>query len=110
MLLSPQGTRTVTAHEDGYAIHVWADGGEGEAEYAKFVQMGVEGYMASEPGRLAAYLCSARVPRPDGSPRCAYPADPPADSTPAKKCKKGQKLKKNKCVKKKKKRKKKGRR
>jgi glycerophosphoryl diester phosphodiesterase len=98
------------AHEAGYAVHVWANGNEGEAEYAQMVALGVDGYMASQPGRLHAYLCGAEVPRPDGSDRCPNQAQPKKK----KKCKKGFRLKKvktksgkikKKCVRKKKRKK-----
>jgi glycerophosphoryl diester phosphodiesterase len=80
------------AHADGYAVHVWANGEEPESEasYARLLALGIDGYMSSEPSRLAAYLCAQGIPHPDGSPRC--PAKP---ATPAprakKKCKKRRK-------------------
>lgn len=65
------------AHQQGYAVHVWPNGPEGdtEAEYKRFVDLGVEGYMASKPLRLHNYLCANEVPRPDGSDRCPSPAE-----------------------------------
>jgi glycerophosphoryl diester phosphodiesterase len=111
-LMSPQAGIRDGAHDDGYAVHVWANGNEGEAEYAQMVALGVDGYMASQPGRLHAYLCGAEVPRPDGSDRCPNPNQVQPKK---KKCKKGFRLKKvktksgkvkKKCVRKKKKRKK----
>jgi glycerophosphoryl diester phosphodiesterase len=113
-LLDPIPGLRPGAHEDGYAVHVWANGNEGDAEYAEMVALGVDGYMASKPGQLHAYLCAAEVPRPDGSDRCPNPAQPAA----AKKCKKAKKKSKKgsaaakkkakKCKKKKKKKKRKG--
>ena len=60
------------AHADGYAVHVWpnSDEPDGEASYARFLQMGIDGYMSSQPSRLHAFLCAQGVPRPDGSDRC----------------------------------------
>jgi len=107
------------ANANGYAVHVWPNGCEPESEagYARMVNLGVNGYMASEPLRLHNFLCTAGVRRPDGSARCPAqvlpPTIQPSTSTPPaqKKCKKGKKLKKRKCVKKKKKKgKKKGER
>jgi glycerophosphoryl diester phosphodiesterase len=99
------------AHEDGYAMHVWPNGEEPESEasYARLIALGIDGYMSSQPSRLAAYLCANNIPRPDGSPRC--PA-PPASTPTKKKCKKKGKpkssasaaKKKRKCKKRRKKR------
>ena len=102
----------------GYAVHVWPNGEEPESEgsYERLMNLGIDGYMASEPGRLHAFLCAREVPRPDGSDRC-----PPVKK---KKCKKKlkkkgkgkgadaakKKGKKKKKCKKRKKRKKKGKR
>jgi glycerophosphoryl diester phosphodiesterase len=60
------------AHADGYAVHVWPNGEEPESEasYARLIALGIDGYISSEPSRLAAYLCANGIPRPDGSPRC----------------------------------------
>ena len=60
------------AHQDGYAVHVWpnSDEPDGEASYARFLQMGIDGYMSSQPSRLHAFLCAQEVPRPDGTDRC----------------------------------------
>ena len=104
------------AHGDGYAIHVWPNGEEPESEasYDRMFKLGVDGYMASEPGRLHAFLCAQEIPRPDGADRCANAAQ-------KKKCKKKGKRKgkgkgagadasKKKAKKKCKKRKKKGKR
>ncbi len=104
------------APADGYAVHVFPNGDEPESEagYQRMLDLGVNGYMASEPLRLHNFLCAAGVRRPDGSARCpAQDAVPtilqPPTTTPTqveqKKCKKGKKLKKGKCVKKKKKKK-----
>lgn len=67
MLIHRQGT-----HRDGYAVHVWPNSDEpaGEASYARFLRMGIDGYMSSQPSRLHAFLCAQEVPRPDGSDRC----------------------------------------
>jgi glycerophosphoryl diester phosphodiesterase len=110
------------AHGDGYAIHVWPNGEEPETEtsYDRMYKLGVDGYMASEPGRLHAFLCAQEIPRPDGSDRC--PSEPitkkckkkgkrkgkgkgkgKKDAAEAKKKKKG---KKKKCKRKKRKKKK----
>ena len=72
------------AHADGYAVHVWANGDEPESEasYARLLALGIDGYMSSQPSRLAAYLCANEIPRPDGSDRCPN-ASPPAAPTPA---------------------------
>ena len=60
------------AHGDGYAIHVWPNGEEPESEasYDRMIKLGVDGYMASEPSRLHAFLCSQEIARPDGTDRC----------------------------------------
>jgi glycerophosphoryl diester phosphodiesterase len=74
------------ADADGYAIHVWPNtaSGDTEAEYQRFLDLGVQGYMASKPLRLHNFLCANEVPRPDGSDRCP----PPAKKKAKKKCKK----------------------
>jgi glycerophosphoryl diester phosphodiesterase len=100
------------AHADGYAVHVWPNGEEPESEasYARLIALGIDGYMSSEPSRLAAYLCANNIPRPDGSPRC--PAPPASTPVKKKKCKKKGKRKssasaakkKRKCKKRRKKR------
>ncbi len=113
-LLKPVPGARPGAHEDGYAVHVWANGNEGEAEYEKMVKLGVDGYMASEPGRLHKYLCATEVPRPDGSDRCPGPKKKckkkkkGGKKKQGKKSAKGKKKKKKKKCKKKKKGKKKG--
>jgi glycerophosphoryl diester phosphodiesterase len=101
------------AHADGYAVHVWANGEEPESEasYARLIALGIDGYMSSQPSRLAAYLCANNVPRPDGTPRCPAQASPVAP-VKKKKCKKKGKRKpsasaakkKRKCKKRRKKR------
>jgi glycerophosphoryl diester phosphodiesterase len=70
------------AHADHYAVHVWPNdaNGDTDAEYQRFLSLGIEGYMASKPGKLNAFLCAKDVPRPDGSDRCPVQK--------AKKCKK----------------------
>jgi glycerophosphoryl diester phosphodiesterase len=114
---TPQPTN---AHADEYAVHVWPNGlePESEASYARLHALGIEGYMASEPGRLHDWLCSQGIRRPDGTlrgPGCTGPPPTTPTVTPSTSspvpaaCKKGQKLKGGKCVKKKKKRKRKRR-
>jgi glycerophosphoryl diester phosphodiesterase len=78
------------AHADGYAVHVWPNGEEPESEasYARLIALGVDGYMSSEPSRLAAYLCANGIPRPDGTSRCPAAAPPAAPVNKRKKCKK----------------------
>jgi hypothetical protein len=49
---------------------VLAVASESEASYARLIALGTDGYMSSEPSRLAPYLCANGIPRPDGSPRC----------------------------------------
>jgi glycerophosphoryl diester phosphodiesterase len=63
------------AHDDGYAVHVWPNGEEPESEasYDRLIELGIDGYMSSEPSRLDAYLCSRGIPRPDGRSRCPGP-------------------------------------
>ena len=97
------------AHGLGYAVHVWPNdaNGDTDAEYERFVKLGVEGYMASRPSRLHAYLCANEIPRPDGTDRC--PNEP--KKAAKKKCKKKKKAKGRKSAKRKKKKcKKKGKR
>jgi glycerophosphoryl diester phosphodiesterase len=109
----PEAILNHGAHADGYAVHVWPNSSEPESEasYRRLIALGIDGYMASEPGRLHAVLCADEVPRPNGSDRCPNPpAEPPAEPAQTKRCKKGQKLKKGKCVKKKGKKAKKKRR
>jgi glycerophosphoryl diester phosphodiesterase len=108
------------AHADEYAVHVWPNGlePESEASYARLHALGIEGYMASEPGRLHDWLCSQGIRRPDGTlrgPGCTGPPPTtptvtPSTSSPAPPtCKKGQKLKGGRCVKAKKRKKRKRR-
>jgi hypothetical protein len=117
-LLAPRPPFRDGAHQEGYAVHVWTNGDQDEtdASYAHLYNLGVDGIISSDPGRLAAFLCANHIPRPDGTPRgpnCLAPPNQPATAAAAttapapKKCKKNQKLKKGKCVKKKKKKKKK---
>ncbi len=100
-----------SAHDRGYAVHVFTQGDEDEndAAYARFTGIGVEGVMSSNPSRLHAFLCANEIPRPSGADRCpnaqAPAPTPTAPATPAKQCKKGKRLKKGKCVKKKRKKK-----
>ena len=72
------------AHGDGYAVHVWPNGDEpdGEASYARLIALGIDGYMSSQPGRLHAFLCAQRDPRPDGPDRCPIRHRPPARHRP----------------------------
>jgi glycerophosphoryl diester phosphodiesterase len=76
------------AHADGYAVHVWANGEEPESEasYARLIALGIDGYMSSQPSRLAAYLCANNIPHPNGTSRC--PAKPATPAPKRKKCKK----------------------
>ena len=117
-----QGPTGRDAHADGYAVHVWPNGAEpdGEESYARLIELGIDGYMSSQPGRLHAFLCANEIPRPDGSDRCPGPVQPstgqepattpspapaamatPSVTAPPKKCRRGQKLKRGRCVKKK---------
>ena len=79
------------AHGDGYAIHVWPNGEEPESEasYDRMIKLGVDGYMASEPGRLHAFLCAQQIPRPSGAARC--PPETNKEKQKKKKCKKKKK-------------------
>ena len=72
-LLPQARTRTGTATP----IHVWPNGEEPESEasYDRMIKLGVDGYMASEPGRLHAFLCAQEIPRPDGTDRCPTSSD-----------------------------------
>jgi glycerophosphoryl diester phosphodiesterase len=111
-LLSSRQPLRGTAHEEGYAVHVFTNGDQDEtdASYAHLYNLGVDGIMSSDPGRLAAFLCANHIPRPDGTPRgpsCVgppvQPSTPAATAPAAKRCKKHRKLKRGKCVKKKRK-------
>jgi glycerophosphoryl diester phosphodiesterase len=112
-----QGPTGRDAHADGYAVHVWPNGAEpdGEESYARLIELGIDGYMSSQPGRLHAFLCAQEIPRPDGSDRCPGPAQPssgqdpvtnpgpaPRATAPERKCRKGKQLRRGKCVKRKK--------
>ena len=96
------------AQQRGYAVHVFTETqDENNAAYQRFTNLGVEGVMSSNPSRLHAFLCTAGIRRPDGSPRCpgqiqqaAAPVTTPATTPAAKKCKKAKKVKKGKKVKK----------
>jgi glycerophosphoryl diester phosphodiesterase len=99
------------AHGDGYAVHVWPNGAEpdGEESYARLIDLGIDGYMSSQPGRLHAFLCAEEIPRPDGSDRCpggsagaGGPAPSGADAAVKRRCPKGKRLKRGKCKRKKK--------
>jgi glycerophosphoryl diester phosphodiesterase len=70
LLLPPPDGQNV--HTLGYAVHVWPNGAEPESEgsYDRLIKLGIDGYMASEPGRLHAFLCAQEIPRPDGTDRC----------------------------------------
>ena len=72
-------TRTVpilkpTADYDGYKIFVWGSdkdpAQETPAFYKKLIDEGADSYNTPNPIALAAYLCTAGVASPDGSPRC----------------------------------------
>jgi glycerophosphoryl diester phosphodiesterase len=109
-----QGPTGRDAHADGYAVHVWPNGAEpdGEESYARLIELGIDGYMSSQPARLHAFLCGQEIPRPDGSDRCPSPtsagtAGPPAGNlSPGARraCPKGKRLKRGSCVPKRKKR------
>lgn len=64
---------TKHVQEAGYAVHIWTDGDQDETpeSYERLIGFGVDGIMSAYPGRLADYLCTADVVRPDGSARCA---------------------------------------
>jgi hypothetical protein len=74
-LLAPQILMAppYSAHENGYAVHVWTNGDEDETNesYAELVGIGIDGIMTTSPRKLNAYLCSANVPHPNGKTRCA---------------------------------------
>jgi glycerophosphoryl diester phosphodiesterase len=72
LLLGPN----VDAHGKGYAVHVWTNGeaDEDPEKYRSWLDLGVDGVMTQTPGRLHEFLCSADVPRPDGSARCQLQA------------------------------------
>jgi glycerophosphoryl diester phosphodiesterase len=78
------------AHADGYAVHVWANDEEPESEasYARLLALGIDGYMSSQPSRLATYLCAHGVPHPNGTSRCPITPVAPAPAVTRKKCKK----------------------
>jgi glycerophosphoryl diester phosphodiesterase len=109
LLPPPEGQ---DAHGDGYAVHVWPNGAEpdGEASYARLIELGIDGYMSSQPSRLHTFLCANEIPRPDGSDRC--PGSAPiaaatlsptaAASERSRRCRKGKRLKRGRCVRKKK--------
>jgi glycerophosphoryl diester phosphodiesterase len=105
MLLSPSPVGQ-DAHGDGYAVHVWPNGTEpdGEASYARLIELGIDGYMSSQPSRLHAFLCANEIPRPNGADRCpnsvpvtaSSPVQGPTSSR--RKCRKGKRLKRGRCV------------
>ncbi len=59
---------------DGYKIYVWGSDHDPlqdtDAFYAKLIADGADSYNTPSPTTLAAYLCSAGIAKPDGSPRC----------------------------------------
>ena len=65
-----------SAHENGYAVHVWTNGDADETpeSYAELLDLGIDGIMTTSPRKLNAYLCSAKVPHPNGKSRCATKA------------------------------------
>ena len=103
-------------HASGYALHVFTENAEDESPvgFQRFLNAGVDGVMASSPGRLHSYLCTAGRQPPRRQPRAARPRigswrlpPTPTPAPAAKKCKKGKKRKKGKQGKKLKKGKKK---
>ncbi|MBN8866576.1 MAG: hypothetical protein J0H98_03385 [Solirubrobacterales bacterium] len=62
------------ADHDGYKIYVWGsdhDPAQDTPEfYAKLIEEGTDSYNTPSPTTLAAYLCTAGIAKPDGSPRC----------------------------------------
>jgi len=72
-------TRTVpilkpTADYDGYKIFVWGSDKDPEQDtppfYARLIAEGADSYNTPSPTTLAAYLCTAGIAKPDGTPRC----------------------------------------
>jgi glycerophosphoryl diester phosphodiesterase len=63
------------AHEQGYAVHVWTNGPGDETpeSYGRLIELGVDGIISSNPGRLHDFLCANGIPRPDGAQRCGAP-------------------------------------
>jgi glycerophosphoryl diester phosphodiesterase len=61
------------ADHDGFAIHVWPDGGSPDSAetWQKVIDQGADGFFTDKPGALHEYLCENGYARPDGSPRCA---------------------------------------
>lgn len=76
---APNWARTVplikpNADYDGYQIYVWGSDHDPAQDtppfYAKLIAEGADSYNTPSPTRLAAYLCTAGIPKPDGSLRC----------------------------------------
>jgi glycerophosphoryl diester phosphodiesterase len=61
-----------SAHENGYAVHVWTNGEADETveSYSELVSLGIDGIMTTSPRKLNAFLCSFNVPHPNGTSRC----------------------------------------
>ena len=63
-----------TADYDGYKLFVWGSNHDPAQDtdpfYATLIAEGADSYNTPSPTTLAAYLCTAGVARPDGSPRC----------------------------------------
>lgn len=59
---------------DGYQIYVWGSDHDPMQDtpefYAQLIEEGADSYNTPSPTTLAAYLCTAGVAKPDGSPRC----------------------------------------
>ncbi|MGK2932944.1 MAG: glycerophosphodiester phosphodiesterase family protein [Solirubrobacterales bacterium] len=59
---------------DGYQIFVWGSNHDPAQDtdpfYATLIAEGADSYNTPSPTTLAAYLCTAGIARPDGSPRC----------------------------------------
>ena len=59
---------------DGYKIFVWGSDIDPEQDtppfYARLIAEGADSYNTPSPTTLAAYLCTAGIAKPDGTPRC----------------------------------------
>ena len=62
------------ADHDGYQIYVWGSDDDPAQDtdpfYAQLIAEGADSYNTPSPTTLAAYLCSAGIAKPDGTPRC----------------------------------------
>ena len=63
------------ADHDGYKIYVWGSDHDPDQDtpafFQKLIDEGADSYNTPNPIALAAYLCTAGIAKPDGSPRCA---------------------------------------